>query len=182
MPESAASLLTAWENFYVIIGSAAAALTGLQFVVMTLIAGAQARRSSEAINAFGTPTVVHFCSALLVAAIVSAPWPVRFMAGVLIGLCGFGGVAYTILVMRRTRRQQDYQPVREDWLWYVILPLVSYLALVVAGIVLFGEPEPALYGIGAVALLLLFIGIHNAWDTVIYIAVEYKPENKHQDE
>lgn len=91
MPEAAASLLTTWENFYVIIGSAAAALTGLQFVVMTLIAGAQAHRSSEAINAFGTPTVVHFCSALLVAAILSAPWPVRFMAGELIGLCGLGG-------------------------------------------------------------------------------------------
>lgn len=106
----------------------------------------------------------------------------RTLAGALIGLCGLGGVTYTILVMRRARRQQDYQPVKEDWLWHVILPLASYLALVVAGIVLLGNPEPALYGIGAVAVLLLFIGIHNAWDTVIYIAVDYKPENKHQDE
>ena len=30
--------LSGWENFYVIVGSSAGALIGLQFVVMTLIA------------------------------------------------------------------------------------------------------------------------------------------------
>ena len=35
---------------------------------------------------------------------------------------------------------------------------------------------------GAVTVLLLFIGIHNAWDTVTYVAVEdSQPENKSQD-
>src|SRR5437762_4327534 len=87
MQEAAVSLLTTWQNFYVIIGSSAAALTGLMFVVITLIAGAQVRGS---IAAFGTPTVVHFCAALLVAAILSAPWPALWNAGLLLGLCGFG--------------------------------------------------------------------------------------------
>ncbi len=57
--ETGMSLLPAWQNFYVIIGSAAAALTGLMFVVITLIARAGQRRSSESVGAFGTPTVVH---------------------------------------------------------------------------------------------------------------------------
>src|SRR6266568_1200331 len=74
MQEAAVPLLTTWGSFYVIIGSAAAALTGLMFVVITLIAGAQVRRSSGTVGAFGTPTVVHFCAALLVATILSAPW------------------------------------------------------------------------------------------------------------
>src|SRR6266478_2786568 len=112
------SLLPAWQNFYVIIGSAAAALTGLMFVVIALIAGTGQRRSSASVGAFGTPTVVHFCLALLVAAAIVLP----------------------------------------------------------------GHAVPALFVIGAVTVLLLFIGIHNAWDSVLYIAIDLsRPENKSQD-
>jgi hypothetical protein len=182
MQEAAVSLLTTWENFYVIIGSAAAALTGLMFVVITLIAGTRDRRSSGSIAAFGTPTVVHFCAALLVAAILSAPWQVLWNAGLLLGLSGLGGVTYVVIVLRRARHQTDYKPVLEDWLWHTVFPLVSYTGLVVAAIVLPGNPAPALFVIAAVTVLLLFIGIHNAWDTVTYVAVELsQPENKSQD-
>jgi len=38
MEPSAPSILAHWESFYVIVGSSAAALTGLMFVVITLIA------------------------------------------------------------------------------------------------------------------------------------------------
>jgi hypothetical protein len=176
------SPLTAWENFYVIIGSSAATLTGLMFVVITLIAGIQQRRSSGSIAAFGSPTVVHFCVALLVAAILSAPWQALWNVGLLLGLSGLGGVMYVVIVVRRARRQTDYQLVLEDWLWYVVFPLVSYTALVVAAIVLPGNPVPALFVTGAVTVLLLFTGIHNAWDIVTYIAIELSPrENESQD-
>jgi hypothetical protein len=182
MQEAAVSPLTTWQNFYVIIGSSAASLTGLMFVVATLSAGARDRRSSGAIAAFGTPTIVHFCAALLVAAILSAPWQALWNAGLLLGLCGLGGVTYVVIVLRRTRRQRDYNPVLEDWLWHTVFPLVSYTALVVAAIVLAGNPAPALFVIGAATVLLLFIGIHNAWDAVTYIAFELSgPENKSQD-
>jgi fatty acid desaturase len=87
-----------------------------------------------------------------------------------------------VIVVRRTRRQTDYQPVLEDWLWYTVFPLVSYTALVVAAIVLPGNPALALFVIAAGTVLLLFTGIHNAWDTVIYVAIERsQPENKSQD-
>src|ERR1700740_3009550 len=83
MQEAGVSSLVTWQNFYVIIGSAAATLTGLMFVVVTLIAGIPGRRSSGSIAAFGTPNVVHFCVALLVAAILSAPWQALWNAGLL---------------------------------------------------------------------------------------------------
>ncbi len=76
----------------------------------------------------------------------------------------------------------DYQPVLEDWLWHTVFPLVSYTALLVAAIVLPGHPAPALFVIAAGTVLLLFIGIHNAWDNVIYIAFDLsRPQNKSQD-
>ena len=180
--ETGVSLLPAWQNFYVIIGSAAATLTGLMFVVITLIARAGQRRSGASVGAFGTPTVVHFGAALFVAAILSAPWQALWNAGLLLGLSGLGGVIYVVMVLRRARRQTDYQPVLEDWLFHTVLPLVSYTALVVAAIVLPDYAAPALFVIGAVTVLLLFIGIHNAWDTVTYVAVElFRPENESQD-
>jgi len=182
--EAAGSLLTVWQNFYVIIGSAAATLTGLMFVVMTLISRVQDRISSAGggIAAFSTPSIVHFCAALLVAAILSAPWQVLWTASLLLGLCGLGGVTYVVIVFRRARQQTDYQPVLEDWLWHTVFPLVSYTALVVAAIMLLGHPASALFVIAAGTLLLLFIGIHNAWDNVLYITIELsKPQNKSQD-
>ena len=185
MSEALLSPLATWQNFYVIIGTAAATLTGLTFVVVTLIAGVRERASSpsEAFATFNTPSVVHFCLALLVAAILSAPWQALWQAGVLLGLSGLGGVSYVLIVLRRVRRQRDYQPVLEDWLFHTVLPLVAYTALVVAALLLPGQPAPALFVIAAGTVLLLFIGIHNAWDNVTYIALELsQPQNKRQDQ
>src|SRR5258708_14806330 len=103
------------------------------FVVITLIAGTRDRRSSGSIAAFGTPTVVHFCAALLVAAILSAPWQGLWNAGLLLGLSGLGGVTYGVIVVRRAGQQTDYQPARESWLWHTGFSLVSYIALLVGG-------------------------------------------------
>ncbi len=169
-----ATSLRAWESFYVIVGSSAAVLTGLQFVVIALVAESEARRAPNEINAFGTPTVVHFCVALLLAAILSAPWPELRSAAIAIGITGGFGVVYALVVTRRARRTTVYTPVLEDWVWHVVLPIVAYAALVIASLPL---PLPrlttwSLFAIGASALLLLFIGVHNAWDTVTYIALE----------
>ena len=185
MQEAVLSPLATWQTFSVLIGTAAAALTGLMFVVATLIAGVRVRVStpSEAFATFNTPNVMHFCIALLVAAILSAPWQALWQAGVLLGLSGLVGVSYVLIVLRRVLRQTDYQPVLEDWLFHTVLPLVSYAALVVAAILLPGQPAPALFGIAAATVLLLFIGIHNAWDNVTYIALELsQPQNKRQDQ
>ncbi len=185
MQEAVLSPLATWQNFYTIIGSAAATLTGLLFVVITLIAGRRVRASSPSswIAVFNTQNVVHFGIALLVAAILSAPWQALWNAGLLLGLAGLGGATYVVIALWRARRlPTDYQPVLEDWLWYMVLPLVSHTALVVAAIVLPGHPAPALFIIAAATVLLLFIGIHNAWDNVTYIALELsQPENKSQD-
>jgi hypothetical protein len=165
------SPLAAWVSFYVIMGSASAALTGLQFVVIVLSAELNTRVSGSANRAFGTPTIVHFCAALLISAIVSAPWPSLASAGLALGACGVAGVVYTATVIRHTRRQTDYLPVLEDWIWHATLPLLAYAVLVVAAMLLLPSPVVSLFLVGATALLLLFVGIHNAWDAVVYIAV-----------
>ena len=163
--------LLAWENFYIIVGSSAGALTGLQFVVMALLAESDARTDTGEVDAFGTPTIVHFCAVLLVSALLSSPWPELWQAATAVGICGVLGVVYTLIVMRRARRTTNYKPEMEDWIWHVVLPLIAYVTLSLGAATLTLRHVPALFGIAAFALLVLFIGIHNAWDSVTYIAV-----------
>jgi hypothetical protein len=162
------SQLAAWDSFYVIVGSAAGALIGLQFVVVTLIADRPRLRVQEAGAAFATPTIVHLGTALLLSAVLRAPWQTIFPPAALWGLVGIAGVPYTVIVVRRMRRQTVYQPEFEDWLFHVLLPLAAYSVLALTALAAPFKTREALFGVGAAALLLLFIGIHNAWDSVAY--------------
>src|SRR5690242_7025114 len=114
--------LTKWQNFYVIVGPAGAALIGVQFVVVTLIANRSTRPTAESVHAFATPTVVHLGVVLLVSALMTAPWPSFFPASIVLATCGLGGLGYVAVVVRRARRQTRYRPVWEDWLWYAMVP------------------------------------------------------------
>ena len=172
-------ILKSWESYYVIVGTSAAALTGLQFVVLTLITEAGLMRGTEdTLAAFGSPNVVHFCAALLVSALLSAPWPGLGAPAVALGLTGAFGLAYSVAVLGRARRQRDYKPVLEDWTWHAALPMLAYAALVSAGIQLRSAPELALQFAGGSTLLLVFIGIHNSWDTVTYVTLERARERR----
>ncbi len=167
-------LMISWQSFYMIMGTAAATLTGLMFVVTTLIAGIDSHVSilNAAVSAFNTPTVVHFCAVLLLAGILSAPWETFSSVSLLVGLLGLGMVLYLIVVFRRLRRVPHYQSTLEDWLWYLIFPLLAHISLIVAAFMLPGNPAPALYVIGSAMILLLLVGIRNAWDMVTFLAVE----------
>jgi hypothetical protein len=170
--------LAEWDSFYVIVGSSAAALTGLMFVVITLIADSNAPGSSRTIAAFGTPTIVHFSAALLISAALSAPWPTLFGAGVAVAVCGIGGVIYTVLVVHQAYTQTEYKPVFEDWLWHGAMPVAAYVVLLVGAIKLPRAAVPALFSCAAATIGLVLIGIHNAWDTVTYVALEYRTTRK----
>jgi hypothetical protein len=163
------TVFAGWENFYVIVGSSAGALIGLQFVVMSLFAARPLPRgAAQAGGAFATPSVVHFGVVLLLAAIVSAPWDEITFVAVLWGFVGLCGVVYVIVVGRRMRRQDAYRPVFEDWLFHVLLPLAAYTVLALSAFAALYSARPALFLVGAASLVLLVIGIHNAWDAITY--------------
>ena len=178
MPE-----LSEWDSFYVIVGSAAGALVGLQFVVMTLIAERPPIRAPEAGAAFATPTVMHFSSVLLLSAVVRAPWHSIAPLAVLWGALGVAGAAYSALVAWRVGRQRFYRPVLEDWSFHVLLPFAAYVVLAATALAAGLHERAALFGVGAAVLLLLFCGIHNAWDTVAYyVFVQRKDKEKDKDQ
>jgi hypothetical protein len=160
--------LADWGSFYAIVASAAGTLIGLQFVAMTLIAERPPLRGHELGAAFASPTIVHFCAVLLLSALARVPWPTLACAAGAWGVLGLAGLAYIARVARRMRRQTAYRPDNEDWLFHLVLPLAAYAALVLAA---FAAPrliQAALFGVAAATLLLLFTGIHNVWDAVVY--------------
>src|SRR5215211_3428203 len=142
MQGSELPFLSQWQNFYMLMGTAAATLTGLMFVVTTLIAGIDAHLSTlnAAVSAYNTPTVVHFGTVLLLAGMLSAPWQTLSSLSLLLGLLGLGMVLYSIIVMRRMRRVPNYQSTLEDWSWYLAFPLLANVFLIVVAFVLAGNP------------------------------------------
>jgi hypothetical protein len=157
-----------WDSFYVIVGSAAGGLIGLQFVVTTLIAQRTPLRAAEAGPAFATPTIVYFSTTLVLSALQRVPWPSISIAAALWGVIGLSGVVYAVIVGRRVRVQAVYHPLIEDWLFHLLLPLGAYAILTLSGLAASSHTQSALFGVAAAALLLLFIGIHNTWDSLVY--------------
>ncbi len=98
-----------WESFYLIVGGAAGALIGLQFVVMTLVAARPSIAGAGGQSAFATPTIVHFSASLLIAATQRAPWQSFTVVATLWAVIGVSGIVYTAVIARRMRRQNAYR-------------------------------------------------------------------------
>jgi len=165
--------LVAWHNFYLLLGTAAATLTGLMFVVVSLGPQLIAAHTATGVRAFATPTVVYFATVLLVAALMIVPAVPAPLLGALLALGSLGGLYYLGRAGAHTQWRQaklDWL----DWLWYVGLPIVSYLLLLGAAVGL-GLRHPLGLASGAAAvLLLLIIGIRNAWDAVLVVAQQHR--------
>jgi hypothetical protein len=172
--------LSGWANFYVIVGSSAGALIGLQFVVITLIADVISSRddAAQAGDAFGTPTIVHLSTALLLSAILCTPWQRTSSAALAWGALGIGGFVYEIIVVRRMRQQNAYKPELEDWIFHVWVPFAAYGVLLASACCERVDARQSLFGVATAALLLLFVGIHNAWDAVTYHVYVTRPKRK----
>ena len=179
-------VLTDWQSFYVLVGSSAAALTGLTFVVITIsgergdIAGSASARLTG-LRVFITPTAVHFGAALWLSALMCVPGQTAPVLQALLAATGLGGLIYCATLLRPMfARTFGYKPFASDWIWNAVLPVIAYLVLAAAGFILPQRPATSLYLTGGVVLLLLFIGIHNAWDVVVWMTTERHAHRERQ--
>ena len=102
---------------------------------------------------------------------MTAPWPGVLPVKICLVVFGLIGTAYVAVVTRRARRQRTYAPVFEDWLFHTLLPFAAYIAIVASA---FGVSRPdayALFVVGGAAILLIYVSIHNAWDTVTFVVL-----------
>ena len=172
MSGSLADALRDWHDFYVLIGTAAATLVGLMFVAASIGASYFTVEREHGLHNFLTPTVLHFTATLVACLVVLAPnhgplsLAIILFVGSIVGLC-YSGRRW--LVVRRRKYEIDLA----DQLWYLVGPLTSYaLIAAAAGLVLSrADPELGLDLLSAGLVLLLLLGIRNAWDMTTWIAV-----------
>lgn len=164
-------MLEKWETFYLMVGSSAAALIGLLFVVVTLNAEAtDAGRREDGSRLFLTPVVFHFAMVFLVSTLVLMPdvdTPILALGVAAVGIVGliFVGFALSRLIFGRFP-----VPHWTDYVYYGALPFVLYAALLACGIGLWTGAAFGIHGLAVTALALLFLGIRNAWDLATWLA------------
>ena len=166
------SLLAGWDNFYVIAGGAAGGLTGLTFVVITLSADAQ-RVAPVGVKNFITPTIVHFGTVLALAAYLTMPRHTVLSLTLGLGGVGLAGLVYVGSIAAGIYRIKGaYIPGLEDWIWNVILPALCFGALLSMAFLFSTTPKQCPYGVAAAIMLLMIVGIHNAWDIAVWNSIK----------
>lgn len=175
---SAGQILAPWANFYLMIGPAAAGLTGLMFVVVTLIGNTErVRRSPDGVGAFSTPTVFHFAGVLVIASVMLAPWRVISHPAIIFTIAGLIGMTYVAGLIVRIVRLDDYRADVEDWVWYNLVPLLGYTLIFAGGMLLFWSNGTGMFLLGGATVAFILAGIHNAWDIVTYLTVHRPDED-----
>jgi len=161
-----------WTNFFYLVGSASAGLIGLLFVVVTLTSGSDPKRARHGAALYVTPSVVHFASVFTISAITMAPGLNAQWAGIAIGLFALGGLACALRASIGIRRSGKVgeRPHWSDFWLYGGLPVALYMALIVTSAGFCTSASWAVLALAALLLVLLLVGIRNAWDTVSWIA------------
>ena len=158
-----------WHEFYLLMGSAAAALTGLLFVVVSIGPHVVGSRDPAGVRAFVTPIVVHFTSVGVVSALMLMPPMTAPVLAILLAVGGVGVLIY-LLAIRVHKHWRKNQLGTEDWIAYVAVPVIAYLIILAASMAIWRELTAGFVSLAAATMLLLVIGIRNAWDLVIWMA------------
>ena len=161
-----------WDNFYLMIGSAAGALIGLLFVVMPLASGFDRSRTMKAIGIYMTPNALHFAVTLVICATALAPGLGRGLTAAVVALATLVGLinaGRSILGIRELSRGED-KPHWTDFWCYGVMPLGVYLGLGGVATGLWIGAAWASNALAATLLALLLLGVRNAWDLVTWMA------------
>ncbi|HYB50436.1 MAG TPA: hypothetical protein VED47_04920 [Burkholderiaceae bacterium] len=169
-------MLHAWENFYIVAGSAAAQLIGLLFVMITLGARLSRSRAARGVHVFLTPTLVHFGGVLFDSLVMLAPWPSAWPACALLVAVGLAGMGYAGLVLGMLRKVDYTELGRGDRFVYAGAPAVANLLLIGGALALPFQTELGTYTIAGSVALLLFVALRDAWDLTLWIVRHQEAE------
>ncbi len=161
----------AWENFYLMMGSSAAALIGLLFIVASLSAERESTSVRRGTRIYASPIVFHLGVVVLASAVAMIPHISLPAICILAGVCALAGMIYSFLVARLLRGNPP--PPGFDWtdFWfYGIAPFLIYLVLGLTALCFRLQPNAIPLALGVIVLSLLILCVRNAWDLVLYLA------------
>jgi hypothetical protein len=161
-----------WDNYFVLLGTAAAGLIGLLFVVVTLTTGVERSRALRAGGIYMTPIAAHFGVVLSISACALVPRLTPPQLAVLIALLAAIGLS---AAMRSCFGILDFHrsadpPHWSDFWGYGAAPASADLLLEAAAAGVWLRADWAPYLLGAALLVLLLVAIRNAWDLLTWMA------------
>jgi len=163
-----------WDSYYLLIGTAAGALIGLLFVVATLNAGREVTDVTRGTKTYLTPTVFHFAMVVVVSALATAPGLPARTVGLLLGACAVVGFVYSGLICVRLRSGNMAGQHWSDFWYFGVAPTAIYLGLGATSATAWAAPSALPYASAVLLLLLMLVGIRNAWDLVTWLAPRTK--------
>jgi hypothetical protein len=150
-------------------GTSGATFIGLLFVVVTLGTGWSTSRARAGVDAFLTPTLVHFFGVLLISMTLLVPWPTAWPISSILGLCALAGLAYQIRTIPLKHRQDLAALAWHDWIPHAIVPALGNVSLFAGAVGLAADKPFAPYAIAGAVTLILVAGIYGAWDITLWI-------------
>ena len=170
---SFAAAAGAWQNFYVLTGTAAATLVGLMFVAVTFGSSLVTPQTSASARAFLDPTFAHFVQVLLIACLVLIPTMGATLLGVLLLVIGALRIASLFSVYGGMREAQRAKSDVElsDWMTGIVLPLFCHLLLGASGAAFLLGYAAAFNALATVTVAILLIGVFGAWELMVWMAV-----------
>ena len=166
--DSIAPILEHWHEFYLLIGTAAAALVALLFVAASVGVGLLNTEPGGPTRTYVSPVAFHFTSALFVAAVALVPSHTVLTLGALVALNALAGTIYSAFVLRRLFT--DHIADTADRFCYGLLPLAAYLAGLWAAWLIFYRSDHAPEFLAATVVVLLIVNIRNAWDLMMSLS------------
>ena len=160
-----------WQDYFLLVGSAAAALIGLLFIVVTLTIGRELSSIERGQKLYMTPIVFHLGGIVLLSGAAMAPVATPVLFGLASGIVALIGSVSCVRIGSEIYRMPVAPTKVYDMWWYGIIPAMAYLLLLPASALLAVTPsEWALTAVAALLMAQLLISIHSAWDLVTYLA------------
>jgi len=175
-------MLTGWHDYFFMIGSSAAALIGLMFVVVTLTAGRDRQEVERGKQLYTSPIVWHLAAVLVMSGAAIAPGIGARLFGIICGcmaLLGLGiGLRSAIGI---TRRPGVADAAGFDMFWYGLAPAIVYAGLAVAAWAIGAGRSWGVPALAADLMALLLVSIHAEWDLVTFLAPIAAPSDRNRD-
>jgi hypothetical protein len=172
MDASLSQLLHEWHDFYLLLGTAAATLVGLMFVAASIGSTVFSEKHRGALEAFITPTVVHFASVLVACLVIMVPTHYWEALGALLAIGGLAGLISSGRVLYHLIIRHRFNVDVVDRMYYALIPAVGYVLALAAAVLAFLHIAESAYLTAAALLVLLLAGLRNAWDMMLWIMLK----------
>src|SRR3954467_3364773 len=167
----ATAMFDRWEEYFFMVGSSAAALIGLMFVVVTLTAGRDRDQLEHGKHLYTSPIVWHLAVVLVLSGSALAPTITARIFGLVSGALALLGIAMGIRNAIGIARGQVATPGPGfDLFWYGLAPAFVYTGLGWAAVSVLRAWPWSASAVAASLMGLLLVSIHAEWDLVTFLA------------